>query len=295
MAPSLTIVVTCADRKSLPVTPGLRFRDVPPGTPSERARDWSGRLRIAHNQRPLSALYQGEQWKESLRLAAVAKQAGFSPTLVVASAGLGLQPLDALSPAYAATFAMGSADSVGRTVEEAAAWWSEIDRFWSPLNLATFKDRVLLVLSRSYALPLTDDLKTLGTTNSDCVLMGGAHEVAGLFRLPADATLRRTLGGTLSSLNQRTAIRFLELSGGPSDWLSEAHLQRWDSWRRNSRHRESFDRRRGDDDMVKAWIKAAVCSPAASATRALREYRRQGNACEQGRFGRLYREVVMEK
>lgn len=294
MAPSLTIVVTCADRKSLPVPPGLRFRDVPPGTQAERARYWREQLRQGDEMRPLSALYQGEQWKASLRLAVVAKRVGFEPNVVVASAGLGLKPLDAPAPAYAATFALSNADAVATTVEEATAWWQQISRASPDLNLGALGNRVLLVLSRAYALPLAGDLGRMGARGSDGVLVGGAHEIPGVLRLPSDATLRRDLGGTLSSLNQRMAARFLEMSQGPAGWLSTAHLRRWNSWVQNSQHREVFDRRRGDDGAVKAWIKATLGHRAVSATSALREYRSQGYACEQGRFGRLYREVVTE-
>lgn len=295
MAPSLTIVVTCADRKSLPVAPGLRFRDVPPGAPDERAQYWSKQLRLGSQKKPLSLLYQGEQWKESLRLVSAARQAGFEPKVAVASAGLGLQPLDTPAPAYAATFALGNADAVGRTVTEAVAWWHQLGNLASDLNLATLSDRVLLVLSRNYALPLADDLVRLGANGSHSALVGGAREITGMLRLPSDATLRRALGGTLSSLNQRMAIRFLELSEGPSGWLSAAHLRRWDSWAQKSHYRELFDRQRGDDDVIKAWIKTAFHHKAISASGALREYRSQGYACEQGRFSRLYREVVMEE
>lgn len=295
MATSLTIVVTCADRKSLPVTQGLRFRDVPSGTPAERAREWRERLRLGGEKRPLSSLYQGEQWKESLRLAGVARQAGFEPSLAVASAGLGLLPVTAAAPAYAATFALGNADAVARTLNEAAAWWAQVANFPPNLDLAGLRDSVMLVLSRSYALPLADDLAGLGQSSARSVLVGGASDIPGIVRIPSDATLRQTLDGTLSSLNQRMGIRFLELSHGPAEWLSDAHLRRWNSWVEKSQHREVFDRRRGGDDEIKAWIEAIVALKSASATRALREYRDQGYACEQGRFARLYREVVMER
>lgn len=295
MATGLTIVVTCADRKSLPVPPGLRFRDVPPGTQVERAQYWRDQLRQGKEKRPLSSLYQGEQWQESLRLVGVARRIGFEPNVVVASAGLGLQPLEASAPAYAATFAMNNADAVATTVKEATAWWHQIRQTSPNLNLGRLGNRVLLVLSRAYALPLADDLEQVGACGSSGVLVGGAHEIPGVFRLPADATLRPALGGTLSSLNQRMAIRFLEASQDASSWLSTAHLERWNSWVLNSQHREVFDRVRRDDGAIKAWIRATHGHKAVSVTRALREYRRQGYACEQARFGRLYREVVTEE
>lgn len=295
MRANLTIVVTCADRKSLPVTPALRYRDVPSGTPAERARVWQERLLMGGEKRPLRSLYQGEQWGESLRLAEVAVRVGFEPRVVVASAGLGLLPLSATAPAYAATFTLGKADAVAQSLDQAVAWWAQVARFSSDLDLASLDDFVLLVLSRSYALPLGDDLACLGQSGAQSVLVGGASEIDGVVRVPSDAALRQTLGGTLSSLNQRMAIRFLELSEGPAGWLSDAHLLRWNAWVEHSRHREVFDRRRLGDDEIRAWIQAIAVRETVSATRALRRYRGEGYACEQSRFGRLYREVVTEK
>lgn len=293
MTAGLTIVVTCTDRKSLPVTQRLSFRDVPPGTPRERSRDWQERLRVATELRPLTSLYQGEQWKRSLVLAEVAKGEGFEPTVLVASAGLGLQALQVEAPSYSATFSRGKPDSVADNSQNAAAWWTELAQLPEAHDLASLRGRVLLVLSRSYALPMASDLATLGASGADVALIGGATELPGITRVPADAALRRRLGGTLSSLDQGMANHFLQLSYGPSDWLTDDHLRRWNSWASAARLKEVFDRHRRSDRDVKAWIRAMAAEQPISASRALREYRRQGNACEQSRFGRLHREVVM--
>lgn len=293
MAAGLTIVVTCTDRKSLPVAQRLSFRDVPSSCPSERARDWRERLRLGEQPRPLASLYQGEQWKESLALAEGARDEGHEPRVLVASAGLGLLTLESRAPAYSATFSLGKPDAVARTMEDAATWWEQLAHAPGALNLASLRGHVLLVLSRTYALALSRDLTELGASGARVALVGGAVEIPGITRIPSDAGLRRSLGGTLGSLNQRMANRFLQLSHGPADWLSADHLQRWNSWASGARHKEVFDRQRGSDSEIQAWILAMIADKPMSANSALREYRRQGNACEQSRFRRLYREVVM--
>lgn len=293
MAADLTIVVTCTDRKSLPVPQRLRFRDVPSASPSERARDWRERLQLGGEPRPLASLYQGEQWKESLALAEVARGEGYEPSVLVASAGLGLLGLESHAPAYSATFSLGKPDAVAHGMEDAAAWWEQLAHAPEALNLASLRGPVLLVLSRNYALALARDLTELGASGAEAALVGGAAEIVGITRIPSDAGLRRSLGGTLGSLNQRMANRFLQLSRGPDDWLSDDHLQRWNSWALEARHKEVFTRRRGSDSEIQAWLQAMAADNPMSATWALREYRRQGNACEQSRFARLYREVVI--
>ena len=67
------------------------------------------------------------------------------------------------------------------------------------------------------------------------------------------------------------------------------------SWASRSRHTEVFDRQRGSDREIKAWIRVLAAHRTISASAALREYRSHGYACEQNRFGRLYREVVMDR
>lgn len=293
MAAGLTIVVTCTDRKSLPVAQRLSFRDVPSSSPSDRVRDWRERLRLGDHPRPLASLYQGEQWKESLALAAVAREEGHEPRVLVASAGLGLRALESQAPAYSATFSLGKPDAVAHNMEDAANWWEQLAYAPRALTLASLRGPVLLVLSRTYALALARDLTELGASGAKAALVGGAVEIPGITRIPSDASLRHSLGGTLGSLNQRMANRFLQFCHGPDDWLSGDHLQRWNSWASEVRHKEVFERQRGSDSEIQAWILTMIAGKPMSASRALREYRRQGNACEQSRFGRLYREVVM--
>src|SRR3954471_8469100 len=113
MTTKLTLVVTCTDRKSAPPPAELRVRNLPKRDLSERFQHWTARLAAASDKIPLSALYQGEAWSQVVRLELALRNAGFGPTLLVASAGLGLQPVTSPAPPYSATFAPAQADSVG--------------------------------------------------------------------------------------------------------------------------------------------------------------------------------------
>ena len=296
MKDRLTIVVTCANRKSLPVSPALRFRSVPPGALARRVDTWISRLASSEATRTLDKLYQGEGWTESLKLPNVARSVGFDPTLLVVSAGLGLQGLDAKAPGYAATLALRHADAVANSVELARQWWTDLTDRLSGLTLTGLTGPVLLVLSNTYVPPLADDLAALGTRGDGVCLLGGALEFDGVHHVPTDAALRQSLGGTRSSINQRMAAAFLRVSGGPAQWLSSRHLERWERWESTSRVVERYDRQRGSDDEVRVWIRRTRRADSSlSATSALRAYRDQGMACEQARFGGLFREVVRDQ
>src|SRR5215213_9118238 len=123
LAPKLTIVVTCTDRKSLRVADGARVRSLPNLDLPERHQVWRERLRLSGERRALTSLYAGEAWSRTSHLLAAASSAGFDPSLWVVSAGLGLVPATFEGPAYSATFTPGHADSVGATSQESAHWW----------------------------------------------------------------------------------------------------------------------------------------------------------------------------
>src|SRR3954453_22863547 len=105
MTTKLTLVVTCTDRKSAPPPAELRVRNLPKRDLSERFEHWTARLAAASDRMPLRALYQGEAWSQVGRLELALRSAGFEPTVLVASAGLGLQPVTGSASSYSATFA----------------------------------------------------------------------------------------------------------------------------------------------------------------------------------------------
>ena len=54
-----------------------------------------------------------------------------------------------------------------------------------------------------------------------------------------------------------------------------------------------YERKRLDDDEVRAWIQSFLAaSPEGTKSAALSEFRESGRACEQSRFGRLFEETA---
>ncbi|MER7900081.1 hypothetical protein ABTX62_29190 [Streptomyces sp. NPDC096046] len=292
----LPIVVTCTDRKTSPPEPGLRVRELPATDIRQRAAEWARRLHAAPGRRTaLGELYQGDQWRRAAALTKAASGAGFTPRLYVASAGLGLQQVSSLAPSYAATFMPRHADSVASSSAQAVQWWDQLQRMEASRHLpqiAATAGQALVVLSETYAQAMHNDLVALAATGADVVLIGGASDVDGIVRMPANAALRQALGGTLTSLNVRMAASWLEHCT-PGHLITPTAKERWSTWASQVARTERYVRQPMSDQAVIAFIREMKDRyPDYSRTRLLRLLRDKGMACEQKRFADLYTSTI---
>lgn len=282
----LTIIVTCTDRKSATPADDLMVRHLPKEDVPMRARVWRQALARATDRRPLMELYSGETWAQVRTMALRAATLGYEPDMFVASAGLGLQRASMLAPAYSATFSAGHADSVGCSALEAQAWWIELSH-----AEVTPGVRAIWVLSDAYSRVVSRHLLAL-TAPRDLLVFGGSSDVSESVRVPADRSLRRALGGTATSLNVRSAVQWLNLSGG-DDPFANAARQKWRTWTQENRCSEIFDRRPLPDSAVLDFISdLRARQPSVSKTNALKVLREAGMACEQRRFSTLFQQAV---
>lgn len=292
----LPIVVTCTDRKASPPPADLQARTLPTGDLPQRAAEWARRLQAVQGRRAkLQDLYQGDQWRRALALTDAAARAGFVPRLYVASAGLGLRQVSSLAPSYAATFVPRHADSVAFSSPEASRWWDHLQHLDGTSDLskiAAAAGRALVVLSETYAQAMQRDLRGLAAADAEVVLIGGACDLDGVLRVPANAALRQALGGTLTSLNTRMAASWLEHCT-PGRLISPEAQARWDAWASQAARPERYARTPMSDELVVAFIKEMkALHPDSSRTRLLRLFRDKGMACEQKRFADLYTSTI---
>jgi hypothetical protein len=282
----LTIIVTCTDRKSATPADELMVRNLPKGQVRVRARVWREALARATARRPLIDLYGGETWSQVRALSLKATNLGYEPTMFVASAGLGLQHVSTPAPAYAATFSAGHGDSVGASLPEAQAWWSAL-----PQAGIAPGGRAIWILSEAYSRVVSQQLLK-ETAPSDLLVFGGSKEVCDSVRIPSDRSLRRALGGTVTSLNVRSAMQWLTLADG-EDLFTSAAQDKWRAWSHEKRHREVFDRKQMSDSAVLEFVgELRMRHPSISKTKALEVLREGGMACEQRRFSTLFQQAV---
>ena len=239
-------------------------------------------------------LYQGEAWQEVRGLSDDARHAGYSVHHVGRFGG----------PWPARRFDAG--EPIRRDLRRWPPRFGGIQRRGEPRLVATSSrpriravidrrrdDRVLLVLSETYARSMEHDLIALADRGGDLLLVGGARDIDGLARLPADRSLRRRTGRyrlqrwpphgpTVASLPHRhrpVHARRTRRRGptGRNRWLAR---------------RTTTGRRRPMPTSLSVIDKLLADEPGLSATRALRRVRDAGIACEQKRFGRLFHSVV---
>lgn len=285
MSQKLTIVVTCTDRKSLAAPEQRLLRSL--SDSSSKASTWTRRIESADTVIPLRNLYQGDTWSQLPRLEDASRAVGFTPTTFVASAGLGLRPVSSSGPAYGATFAPNLPDSVPGSTLEQRTWWDTLNEWNGSRGRLPDGVSTLFVLPQRYADVLALLVARTAATGPVFVV-GGSAAIQSSLRLPADAKLRSALGGTLGSLNMRTAVAWMERLTSPR-LDSTRDRDRWRNWAATAGRPERYERAPlGDLDVLEAVRLIRTHEPTISKTRALRALRDKGYACEQKRFGRLF-------
>lgn len=298
------VVVTCTNRKTLPVPPALRLDSIPRHGVASRTRKWVGRL-AGMSSAPLIAaqdLYAGEHWMIARSLPGQVDHARVR--LWICSAGYGLIPADAQIRPYAATFS-GRSDRVLGGANGGRQWWHALSGWDGPApgeprsicSLVTADPSAffLLALSASYLDACRDDIAAaaglVADTDTFMVISAGARHPGsiGAVMVPSDARLQGFLGGTRQVLNARIAAHLL--SAGISGRAEAANCMARLLAEQPPVIR--YERKRLSDRKVTEMIADRLAqAPDMSASRLLREFRDAGYACEQQRFAELHRQVV---
>jgi hypothetical protein len=298
------VIVTCTNRKTMPIPTALRLENVPRCATEARAREWIARL-TGTSSTPLIAaqdLYAGEHWMIARGLPGRAACA--QVRLWICSAGYGLIPAEAQIRPYAATFS-GGPDRVPGGADGARQWWHALACWEGPaqgeprsicaLAAADPSACLLLALSASYLDACRDDVAAaagiVAEPDAFMVISAGTRlpESIGIAMVPADARLQAFLGGTRQALNARIAAHLL--SAGISSRAEATHCMTRLLAQQPPVTR--YERKQLSDQEVTEMIVSRLAQvPDISSSRLLREFRDAGYACEQQRFGRLHRQVV---
>jgi len=301
----LILVTACTNRKSVAPIKRLQAQDLPSGTQSLVSETWREWLRDAEPVAAAKHLYSGRGFSEATRAAVTCKA-----ELWVVSAGLGLVHGEEPVPGYDLTLSWGSESSIRRKVTHgsfnATQWWSDLARRKRPkrslhnLVLAHTEDQIVISIPGSYLELIEQDLLALDASQLGRVRLVGpmnTDECAERLRplvMPYDDRFNgpdSPSPGTRADFPQRVARHFLEqiLAESTSADMNE-HARRVRFSLSSMSWPPQFERRQlGDDDIVKVillcWDRAE-----AQSTKMLRILRdEEGIACEQGRFGDLFR------
>ena len=248
----------------------------------------------------LRNLYQGEYWTRARELEAVAD-------LRVVSAGLGLSTLDSPGVGYGATFSPRMDDSVRRFAggkpDVSAAWWFGLreNGIGEPLphNLG---EVVIFACSEHYQLAVSGDLLDLGKNGHTVIVVSGSSPIPrlsgarGIFHIETGQWIRMVLGGSTPNVGIRFTSHLIKTglwSSPENARLALKALQReYESTRTHKL--PTFDRIQRSDDEIRQWIHQKVVNTTVTVTKSslLTQFRAEGFACEQKRFGQLFIEVT---
>lgn len=297
------VVVTCTNRKTLPVPPGFRLASNTGRTADEAARAWIARISRADSTPaiPAADLYAGEHWMIARQLSGLSTG---EVRLWVCSAGYGLISVAARIRPYSAAFS-GQQDRVPGGTDGARQWWEALARWEGPeagqprslreLTASDSSARFVLALSAAYLDACRNDIIDAVMEMPDpdrlLVISAGSKSTGRLADLmvPADARLQAELGGTRQALNTRIAARLLA-QGLTSRAEATRYLTRMLADQPPIRR---YARKQFRDEEVREIIAGHLAQePGTPASRMLREFRDAGFACEQQRFARLHRQVT---
>ena len=275
--------MSCTNGKTLPAAPTLLLRSVEAGP--DRLGSWMTAVNTSVERIPLRQLYKGQQWQSALGLERAAVSLGYDVKLWVASAGLGLVPVDHLAPAYGATFGSGP-DSVGDTIMVRRGWWTGLAVSAGASVLGQVRaecDQLMVVSSPTYLNVLAPDLRTVA---DEALAVVSSAQVDGL-DVVLSSGLRSALGGSALSQNARAAGQFLRLCRGTSVGASAAG-RAWAGWREDRVAATRRPGRRLQDSDVRRFVLRELTASPGSRTVLLQRLRASGWACEQSRFAKQY-------
>jgi hypothetical protein len=316
LARVVNFIVSCTNRKRFDVSPETSVHKVGGQDLASRLKLWKRNLRVsAAGAHPADEVYMGDHWSVVRSIPGEAHMAGLSVQVWICSAGYGLIRPGTPIKAYRATFARGEDDYIasGLPEDEHALhrWWDGVCsyRFATQTNVprtisgiaATFpRTPILVALSADYLKAVAEDLAAVLVRpyfrDHLSIVSCGTPQPHALWKhhlLPCDASMAASLGGALTSLNARVArhlFQSLENTELTVETLTKAAASIGRTEGGSTRSRSP----RSDND-VAHFIRAHFAKfPSTSKTRLLQQFRDQGRACEQKRFGAIYARVRSE-
>lgn len=309
MKPDLHIVLNCTNRKRVPDSGFPRLRDVT-GDIQGRVGRWTARIDATAPTLDAADLYAGEYWRAGRDLMDAASL-HFNTNLWVLSAGLGLINGRDRVCAYGATLGSSHPDSVippglsGRSRDMRRAWWTAISTWPGPahagaprtlgeLAVAGREAVILVCAGPDYIDAVAVDLATASVAlvePSHLLVFASGPPKPGLESswVQVPGRLRMQLGGSMTSTGPRTAravIGAYSTAGRLTPGTARAIVNLLVG---SAAPLPQYDRKRLDDQGITEWIISALQADRhATKSPALREFRDQGMACEQSRFGRLF-------
>ena len=300
--PISALLVPCSSRKKVRPKSDAQAVSLPLSEQSYLETAWIERLNSLSTACQAEGLYGGRGFQLAL---GAARKSG--APLYAISAGLGLVAVERSVPAYGITVSGKGPESIVARITghfDPASWWSAVSKgpYSTPMT-NVFSDEasalVIMALSQPYARMLASSLDALPSATIARLRILGANLAPILPArlsssvLPYDERLHGILPGTRSDFAQRALFHFVS-SGLVANPTGDVGVHR--DWVLSALSRKKApvkkQRERLRDKEILALIQQHLprTSGIGRLLRLLRD--REGVACEQARFSRLYREAA---
>jgi|GEM_PF-6080498 len=300
---NIVLLVSCAASKNQLAEPELQMRNVQEDGYDNVLSSWLRSLENVKHRYPAMVLYKGGYWSLIRKILTV--QSSWK-TLIV-SAGLGLVQDTDFIPGYEATFSTNQLDSIPSHQEGSSLWFDGIGgtRRFTEYFEQQSDPLLIVVLSHPYlkAIQLCLDwyIDRFGT---DALIVLSTESTKRAFPdfikswIVLNEKMVHETGGVVGTLNASVLLWYVSQIGEES--ISHASMtERIALLSERTASKESLIQKNRTPQtikQVKQWISRWVQqslnqNQSIAKTRALREYRQEGFACEQKKFGRLFAEV----
>jgi hypothetical protein len=310
----IRLVVACADTKKLPPKPIHRYARLRRVAQDRRLNAWIESLETTLPGMSARHVYAGVYWTAVKATAEDLAATQGTSALSILSAGYGLLDADAPIHPYAATFSVGSEDSIPPSHQ--LDWWRGLSHWSGPLAGASRSIKamvsshdepaIVLVASPAYLKAIAHDLAEATYTaqvrrQPFIVVSTGARNARSSFRefdwaiMRSDARLEQLVGVGKVALNARIADYLIKVAEYDGDCIDMARM-RIEEQCDSLPPQVAIKRRETTDERVQVFIRKELRKePGAPFTRLLRTLRNSGVACEYKRFRALYDHLRSEE
>lgn len=298
---TLYIITTCTSKKKFPSS--ISLNKTIKNNLEDTVNHWKTEINKINKKYIAEDLYAGVQWSNILKAKKILSKK-FDTKLLIMSAGLGLIDSRKRIPSYSSTFAKGNIDSVNsinkQTSKSEQFWWNKINQF--DLNTLEKDAYIFLVLSKNYIeASKTTVEKIIEIYKERVFIISSSNDanIKNLYKenlLPFNSKFNQINKGTFISINQR-AFSWLSSEIISSDLeINKSTLDK-----RISQHladiqiHDKFEKIKLTDNELLEYIKNQILNlTISSATKGIKELRKDGYACEQKRYQNHFKIIKEE-
>ena len=292
------LITNCTNAKKIPAEEQLQLGNYDFTNIDKTLINWNKILFDNSSKKTMAnKLYKGVGWKAALdtKINFLKK---FNTELLVSSAGYGLiKECDEIAP-YAVTFAKGHNDSVHNfSINMATSlWWNSINKF--DLNKLDKDASIFIVLPSEYLISMKDTIDELISIfgNKVFIIVVAKRELPKSFEkniLRFDTRFNSYQQGTLTSIIQRCmkwlsneiVINDLEINHQILQTYIDIFLSKQTKYEVEKRIQCT------DEKIVELISNHILKDEIKSASKGLKKLRSIGYACEQKRYGQLFKKT----